>query len=42
MPMYEFRGSARIIANSQDEAYDILDSISELESFHMNEIEEVE
>lgn len=42
MPMYDFYGIMRISADSEEEAYNILDGISEIESFHIEEVREME
>jgi len=39
MPTYDFCGSVRVIAASEEEAYNIMDSIMQIESYHVNEIE---
>jgi len=42
MPTYDICGSVRIVANSEDEALDIMDNLkfsNQIEDYHVNEIE---
>lgn len=42
MPTYDVCGSVRIVADSEDDALDVLDAlkrIGEIEDYHVNEIE---
>ena len=39
MPTYDFCGSVRVIADDEDQAWAIMESITQIDSFHVNEVE---